>query len=263
MKRSNPKEDNPPIIGLQYRKGDLIMKQGDYGIAIYKILQGKVSLYNESGIQDIELTTLGPGEVIGEMAMLTGAKKPRTASARALEECKVEVWHPEHLIKDYENIPPILKYIIDQGRRRLIRMNRLLEKLNAEKIEEEAVPTKSETLESKREFYRKELNTKCLYRPLTLPKKYPSDHRLEGFIQDISRGGLSLVVNADNALNISHDYGDEFIIMVILPNGHELNLPSTIVWVTESDKDRKLYLGMKFKGIDGESNKKLGFFLMP
>jgi hypothetical protein len=33
------KKKIPPVVHLSYSKGDLIIKEGDYGISIYKILE--------------------------------------------------------------------------------------------------------------------------------------------------------------------------------------------------------------------------------
>jgi hypothetical protein len=48
----------------------------------------------------------------------------------------VEVWHTKRLDKEYENMPPIIKYITDQILTRSVRMNNLIVKLiNQEKKE--------------------------------------------------------------------------------------------------------------------------------
>jgi CRP-like cAMP-binding protein len=56
----------PPIVRLSYRKGDLIIKEGDYGVSIYKILEGKAVVLQESEGREIPLTTLGIGDIFGE-----------------------------------------------------------------------------------------------------------------------------------------------------------------------------------------------------
>jgi CRP-like cAMP-binding protein len=66
----NGKENMPPIVRLKYKRGELIIKEGDYGISIYKIIKGKVRIFNESGGSEVPLATLGRGEIIGEMTFL-------------------------------------------------------------------------------------------------------------------------------------------------------------------------------------------------
>jgi len=56
---------------LQYLKGEQIIKQGDYGISIYKILSGKVQVFRKSEGVEVPLATFGAGGIIGEMAFLS------------------------------------------------------------------------------------------------------------------------------------------------------------------------------------------------
>ena len=58
MTENNSK--TPPVMRLSYRKGDLIIKEGDYGVSIYKIIEGSVVVFRESDGQEIPLSTLGP-----------------------------------------------------------------------------------------------------------------------------------------------------------------------------------------------------------
>ena len=128
---TNDKRNGPRSIRLKYKKGDLIIKEGDYGISIYKIIQGKVEIFNESDEEEISLATLGSGEVVGEMTFLSRVTERRSASVRALEDTELEVWDPARISKEYEQMPPIIRHIADQALKRLIRMNRLIIKMHA------------------------------------------------------------------------------------------------------------------------------------
>ena len=86
---------------LKYLKGEQIIKQGDYGISIYKILSGKVQIFRKSEGVEVPLATLGPGAIIGEMAFLSKDAEVRSASAGAIEDTELEVWHPRELVKKY------------------------------------------------------------------------------------------------------------------------------------------------------------------
>jgi CRP-like cAMP-binding protein len=70
----NGKEKLPPVKLLRYKKGDLIVKQGDYGISIYKVIKGKVQIFDESGGKETDLVALDPGGIIGDMNFLDRAK---------------------------------------------------------------------------------------------------------------------------------------------------------------------------------------------
>ncbi len=68
-----------------YNEGDLIVRQGNPGVGLFVITKGRVQIAktDESG-QRYEIATHGPGEVIGEMAVLDGAV--RSADVVTLEE---------------------------------------------------------------------------------------------------------------------------------------------------------------------------------
>jgi len=131
--KTNTGKQAPPVSRLKYEQGDLIIKEGDYGISIYQIIRGKVGLFTESEGSETHLATLGPGEIIGEMTFLSGSISPRTASARALEDCEVEALHPARLSKEYAEMPRMLKYIIDQEFKRIVRTNRVISELSIKK----------------------------------------------------------------------------------------------------------------------------------
>ena len=67
-----------------FKKGDVILNQGDPGIGLYIIVSGKVKITKELAKRDIiEVAIHGPGEFVGEMTVLDNA--PRSASVIALE----------------------------------------------------------------------------------------------------------------------------------------------------------------------------------
>ena len=187
------KKKIPPITTLSYKKGDLIFKEGDFGISMYKIVKGKVQIFKESGDREVLLATLGQGEIIGEMTFLSGPNVPRSASAKAIEHSKLEVWHFSRLRKEYEEMPPILKVMATQTLQRLIRTNNTLVNLDVERSDTEK-REKMNRGESKRRFHRREVDLDCIYRPT----KSRPNARLRGRIRDISLGGMCLEVSAKN-----------------------------------------------------------------
>ena len=266
MDRNNtgiPKSENDgkkaQMVCLKYNKGDLIIKEGDYGISIYKIIKGKVGVFKESNDKEIGLATLGPGEVIGEMVFLNkGNTSTRSGSARALEDSELEVWHPSVLLKEYEETPFILKYITNEALRNLRWMNKLVGKLTAQKQEHKKEEPSVEPKNSQRQFYRKQMNLPCIYRPVPSPQYVHFDGR----IIDISRGGLCLEVSLENALNFPHEPQNQFVLHAVLPNDKKLELPSKIVSVNRDPDTGKLIIGMEFTDLPSEYSKTLGFFMM-
>lgn len=255
----NDKEKIPPIKHLHFKKGDLIVKEGDYGLSIYKLIRGKVLIYHESQGKEVALETLGPGGVIGEMNFLHRALEARFASARALEDAEVEAWHPARLAKEYEEMPHIIRYIADQTLKRLIRMNNVIAKVTAKRKEEEEKEKRKDPTADQRHFYRKEVLLDCVYRPI----ESSSEVRLEGRIRDISMTGMGLEVRTKNAQGVSHNSGDVFYFETVLPNGMELKFTSKIMSVTKDRTPGKLFLGMNLEDMKEDAWKRLGFFLMP
>lgn len=250
------KDNTHPVIHLRYRKGDLIMKEGDYGISIYKIKKGRVRVTQQQDEMELTLATLGPGEVFGEMAFLNKAVETRSASVRALEELELEVLHPARLTREYDGMPPILRYITNQTLNRLIRMNNMYAQL-LKKKELAKTGRQKESEAASRKYYRKPLNQACVYHPAGPSGKI----RLQGRLTDISVGGAGMEVSSRNAMNIRHELGSEFTIHSTLASGRDIELTGKIRSVKNSSPGR-IQLGIQFTGLTGEATKTLGFFMM-
>ena len=71
----------------KYRKGTIVVQEGDSGDALFIVLAGRFKIYSvDPGGKEITYNVLGPGEYFGEMALDGGI---RSASAITLEaaEC--------------------------------------------------------------------------------------------------------------------------------------------------------------------------------
>lgn len=66
---------------LPYLKGSTIASQGDIGDCLFIITQGEVDVVVEANQQSRRLATLGLGQVMGEMSVMTG--EPRRATLKA------------------------------------------------------------------------------------------------------------------------------------------------------------------------------------
>jgi CRP-like cAMP-binding protein len=250
------------VIVLKYKKGEQIIKQGDYGISIYIILNGHVEMFKESGGADVVLGTLGPGDIFGEMIFLNKGVEVRSASARALQDSEIEVWHPDDLAKKYEETTPILKAMINQVLSRLLRMHKLLDKL-APKMpgQSETKEEKKTSKESRRRYYRKNVNIECDYLPLHAGKDFRNP--MKGRIKNLSMTGLRMEISSMNTSHAAHEVGKSFRIETVLPNGQPLKLTAKIVNVHKQEE--RLRLGMHFHDLpdyDG-TRKTLWFFMLP
>ena len=77
-------------ITRAYKKGEVIVKEGELAVAFYLITKGRVNVMRGGeGERQTALASLGPGEFFGEMALLDSY--PRSASVIAAEdtECLV------------------------------------------------------------------------------------------------------------------------------------------------------------------------------
>jgi CRP/FNR family cyclic AMP-dependent transcriptional regulator len=125
----------PPIVHLSYAKGELIIKEGDYGISIYKIVQGNVRIFRKHGEHKITLATLGRGEVFGEMTFFNFLLEPRSASVETMDDVVLEVWHSALLADEYKRISPMLRYVLNQTLSRLLKLNKVVSDLSAKQSE--------------------------------------------------------------------------------------------------------------------------------
>jgi len=75
-------------VRRSYRRNQYLWYQGDEGARLVVVASGlvKVMISSEQG-EEVVLTTLGPGETLGELALLDGS--PRSASAVAAEPTTV------------------------------------------------------------------------------------------------------------------------------------------------------------------------------
>jgi len=252
------KETIPPIQNLRFKAGDLIFKEGDYGTTIYKIAKGRANVIGQRGDREINLASLGPGDVFGETVFLSSGLEPRSSSVRALEDTEVESWHLARMKKQYEELPPVLRGMLDQSLRRLLRMIKIRSRYL---VEQKAAQKQglSEPWASKRRFFRKEIDQECQYRPVD-PK--PGVPLLVGHIKDMSMGGFGIEIDARNTINFSHVPGDEFSLKTVLPNGNEVSLRIKIISIKKDVGAGRLFMGTAITDISLDDRKNLGFYLM-
>lgn len=72
-----------------YAKDQPLFKQGDPGDALYLVADGRIRIFLEDARHERDLAFCGEGEILGEMALLTG--EPRSASATAATDSRVLV----------------------------------------------------------------------------------------------------------------------------------------------------------------------------
>jgi CRP-like cAMP-binding protein len=74
-------------FGKEFKAGTVLFRDGETGREMYVIQLGRVTISKRVGDVEKILTTLGPGEFLGEMAILNN--KPRSATATCATDCKL------------------------------------------------------------------------------------------------------------------------------------------------------------------------------
>jgi hypothetical protein len=248
------------IYQLKYKKGEQIFKQNDFGISIYKILEGGVEVFRECEGIEIPIAQLGAGSILGEMVFFLKATEIRSASARATEDSEIEVWHPMELLKEYEKISPALKVIAKQELSRLIRMNKFMDNLIIEnQMASAGSSAKEEPWKDKRGFFRKETSLPCTYELVVVSKGVKKSAK--GLVKNMSMTGLRLDVFSKNESLFPHNIGEAVAIEMVLPNGKRFSAQGRIVRITRNDYITSL--GITFSDLPDGERKVLGFFLLP
>jgi signal transduction histidine kinase len=67
--------------------GDVVAAEGDEGDALFVITAGELEVVKRSRSTDVPIARLGPGEIVGEMAVLEGS--PRIATIRAVQPSRI------------------------------------------------------------------------------------------------------------------------------------------------------------------------------
>jgi CRP/FNR family cyclic AMP-dependent transcriptional regulator len=92
---------------VHFQPHEDIVRKGDPGDCLYGILAGRVRIYSTSPEgSEITLNVQGPGELLGEIALLDGST--RTASAVAMEHVDLLHIHRDHFLPYVKANPDLL-----------------------------------------------------------------------------------------------------------------------------------------------------------
>ena len=113
---------------LRFEAGRTVFKEGDPGDTVYVVLDGKVDLRVAGRLVE----TVGPGGVLGEMALIEQA--PRVATATARTACDLQPISEARFMSMIQQTPHFALQIMKVIASRLRRMNvRLMTKKPAAK----------------------------------------------------------------------------------------------------------------------------------
>jgi CRP/FNR family transcriptional regulator, cyclic AMP receptor protein len=114
----------------EFRKGDLLFREGDVSDAMYVIKKGRISITKNKGAGEVELAELGPGEMLGEMAFFDN--KPRSAGARAKQDATVIILPFTALYAQFKTFPEWLKAMVKNVNSKLRDANAKIKNLEKE-----------------------------------------------------------------------------------------------------------------------------------
>jgi len=75
------------ITEVALQKGEVLFEEGDEADGAYVIAEGELEILKESAGRKVRIAVSEPGDVVGEMALLTG--EPRNAGARAITQVRL------------------------------------------------------------------------------------------------------------------------------------------------------------------------------
>lgn len=94
----------PYISHRNFQKGDILIRQGEAGDSLFIIDKGTVDIIDDRNSSK-KIATLDEGDVLGEMALVTG--EPRSVTAAAVSDVKVWIILKEHFDYILQNSPKL------------------------------------------------------------------------------------------------------------------------------------------------------------
>jgi len=115
-----------------FKENEFLMKQGESGIGLFMILDGKVRIEKtDASGRRVELAENGPGDILGEMTVFDGAPRSASVVATADTRCLVLAsWEFNAFLKTHCDVALALLPIVVQ---RFRETNDALTGLNAMK----------------------------------------------------------------------------------------------------------------------------------
>ena len=212
-----------------YKAGDVIFKEGSYGVAVYLIESGKVEISKDSQGRKLVIETLGPGEILGEMSFIDG--EPRSTTVTALEDTVLELLDKDFIDREFNQISSDFRTVI---RALVKRLRNTTQKLSgapgARRTEERTSAKIRVTFKNANDFFR-------------------------AYIGNLATGGLFIkttqTVPAGTVLNLEFNLPE---------SDHLIQVKGKVIWLRskeESDERKPPGLGIQFVEMSSEDIKLL------
>jgi len=92
---------------FKLQKGDFLVREGDKSDDLYSLLKGCLKVEKKHGQRMIDLGTVLPGQLVGEMSFIDN--EPRSADVKAFKESIVGVIEREKFNIFFNDLPPWFK----------------------------------------------------------------------------------------------------------------------------------------------------------
>ena len=133
-----PGKKGAPQFTEEHAAGEYLFREGDLGTEMFILQEGQVEILKTVNGEDEQLAVLDKGDFFGEMSLLEDL--PRTASARALVDCKVIRINGATFDQMLRTKPEIAVRIMRKLSRRLRQTDQMLrEALGAQGVESQAM----------------------------------------------------------------------------------------------------------------------------
>ena len=266
-------QEAPDKRMLWYKPGDLIIKEGDFGTALYRIVSGTVSIFKELHGEELLLFELGPGDVFGEMVFIDGGHTPRTASAVAKDAVELEAWHYLALWREYQAMSPIIRLIALDMVKKLARISTVYDRLRIEKHSKQNKPQETAAAEvhltvkepsctfklAGCEPVGKEWEGLVEYR---LPDN-PEPNMLHATGVDIDEEGMRFDVSLATMNHGDHEPGSSIELVIHLPGVAPVKVRGEIASISRGALIGHTALRVHFRNVTTEAKQRLAAFLKP
>lgn len=116
-------------LGRVWKPGEVFFRAGDSGSEMYVIQQGQVEVLVERDGRETRIAVLGPGDILGEMAIFE--REPRSATVRTLGEVRAITVDRKNLLARISEDPTLAFRLIRTLSSRLRELNAEVARLRA------------------------------------------------------------------------------------------------------------------------------------
>lgn len=121
------------VLGKLCEAGQIIFQEGDQGDALYVIQSGEVRVTKSTPAGEVDIATLGEGEIFGEMALFD--RLPRSATAVVEKEARILKVDKRKFFSSISRDPTLAFKILESMSRRTRRINDEFTRLKKKKFD--------------------------------------------------------------------------------------------------------------------------------